>query len=1474
MLDVNPMKHCFLPSLFLSFLLAALALPVCAQPALFYENNGVVQTPPGLPPTIDAINFVNYNFFSVTVTNIDEDPATESFNTLLFETLDTLNFTNFAYMAGNPGFDFHTIPSTVGPERMAANFFNSGNIYVGSETNVVVVSVSGLTYAGAPQMRVEATNIFNPGAIVLGYDGLCSFNGQTVDLSRGSLQMTNSATTVFRSVSSASLVTSVSSFNGGIFDGFWGLGTNGFDLNAQFGFSPQATPPFPVTTRDYKLMFEELVLAANGLSYWDVTPDWVGNTNTFLESAVFVNNTNSAFAPKVFFLGGEILIQWSPTTPIANPLYVNVLDDFPLINTNGFVTNGYAGVGITRPTIIPLNFFVFESAGALLGLGLSATPSAIPFGFFPSGTLTNLWSAYEAIVSPISVILSDTVGADVTNMPGRIELSSSQSLDLNMARISSLNYLSFQATNHFLGSSHAQISAPYADFNLRSTNGLLDITNLVNPFIPYPEGYIDLWSTCLTNSQNPYLTTNVFHILFADAHLSPTFPARSETLFLTSTNAAGGDDNLIIHDVFHVFRNLRLDASRITIATNAPGAATSTGALYVDDASIIWPDATPRLQYLTNFGGIATFNAVFFGGSQSSPFYNTNFSVPYVAFVNRGFITNYGSLIWSQDFENSGLMTAATGDIRVQQAQNAILTNGFLFAVNGNIALNSGYLFASNTLFQAGAGLSLAPTNALSDGISNLALIYLANTNYPTNFFNAQLTNANVWSAGDGGLSLLVKPEAGDLLGTTIRDIASANVSVPIVWAAADLGPGSSGFFNNAALGRLILNGAEDSVFAFTGAGGGGNAIYIDDLELTNFTATASDTSGDFIGMSASNITVYFAQARANGVEIAEKLNGRGAGHFVWVSSYNWGYFSSTNLLYPDGLLHRVNAALAASCDLVSNTNGVVNCQSLAPVSIVPLPLPGLSNDVPLLPAINLAPQGQNVSQGASVTFSVLASSASPLTYQWLKNGLPISGAYFPTYTIPSVQATDAGAYSVVVANFAGAVVTPAAPLTLNPPPAITAQPQNLTLAPGAAAVFSVTASGLPPLSYQWYFNGAAIAGATDAVYAKGNVQLTDAGSYSVVVSDPFGSVSSLAATLDVVAPDPPPKPAARPAILPPQATLSAQNASASAFAAALGSYYGLFSDTNGASAASSGGFTAKVTSHGKFTAKLTLAGHSYSVSGAFSTNSTASVPVPRGSGLAPLNLTLHLDLDGGGQMLGALAATNWSASLQAYRAAPAAQKTRYTLVIQPPDAPLTASPAGYGYGTITVDSLGNLLFAGALPDGTKVSQSAMRSQDGYWPLYGSLYGGGGCLLSWLQFANTASNGCSGQLIWLNPAGATPKTYVAGFTNLITAAGSLYSPAGALAGFTGGTLRFSNAVSTVANGSFSLDARQRVDHLSSKLSLTVATSSGLFNGAVWSADLGQTLSFQGVLCGQAANGFGFFLLNPQPSGKVLLELAQ
>jgi hypothetical protein len=82
--------------------------------------------------------------------------------------------------------------------------------------------------------------------------------------------------------------------------------------------------------------------------------------------------------------------------------------------------------------------------------------------------------------------------------------------------------------------------------------------------------------------------------------------------------------------------------------------------------------------------------------------------------------------------------------------------------------------------------------------------------------------------------------------------------------------------------------------------------------------------------------------------------------------------------------------------------------------------------------------------------------------------------------------------------------------------PSIGAHPQSQTVAPGASVTFSVTATGDPPLSYQWQKDGTNLAGATQATLALSNVQPGDAGAYRVVVSNSAGSATSAAATLAV----------------------------------------------------------------------------------------------------------------------------------------------------------------------------------------------------------------------------------------------------------------------------------------------------------------------------------------------------------------------
>jgi len=85
--------------------------------------------------------------------------------------------------------------------------------------------------------------------------------------------------------------------------------------------------------------------------------------------------------------------------------------------------------------------------------------------------------------------------------------------------------------------------------------------------------------------------------------------------------------------------------------------------------------------------------------------------------------------------------------------------------------------------------------------------------------------------------------------------------------------------------------------------------------------------------------------------------------------------------------------------------------------------------------------------------------------------------------------------------------------------PTITKQPSSIAVTAGQSVSFSVTASGTATLNYQWQKNGATIAGATNATYTIASTTSTDAASYSVVVTNSAGSVTSSAATLTVYAP-------------------------------------------------------------------------------------------------------------------------------------------------------------------------------------------------------------------------------------------------------------------------------------------------------------------------------------------------------------------
>jgi hypothetical protein len=211
----------------------------------------------------------------------------------------------------------------------------------------------------------------------------------------------------------------------------------------------------------------------------------------------------------------------------------------------------------------------------------------------------------------------------------------------------------------------------------------------------------------------------------------------------------------------------------------------------------------------------------------------------------------------------------------------------------------------------------------------------------------------------------------------------------------------------------------------------------------------------------------------------------------------------------------------------------------------------------------------------------------------------------------------------------------------------------------------------------------------------------------------------------------------------------------------------------------------------------------------------------------------------------------------------------KYTMVIQRTndDASL---PAGDGYGTVNVNTAGKIKLSGSLADGTALSQSTTVSKDGQWPFYASLYGGKGSALSWITFTNL-----DGRFSWIKPALPTARFYRAGFTNAeFVAKGSRYTQPGRtnrvmeLTDGTNGIVTFTGGELPDFTNHVTLGTANRVVNTSSnRLTLTIARSSGAFNGTVAPPGATRRIPFKGVLLQNHNHGSGYFLGTNQ-TGRV------
>jgi hypothetical protein len=383
-------------------------------------------------------------------------------------------------------------------------------------------------------------------------------------------------------------------------------------------------------------------------------------------------------------------------------------------------------------------------------------------------------------------------------------------------------------------------------------------------------------------------------VTFVDHNLNRIQPVQVGRFSISGNNVSVGDP---ISPQTQTF----VDAQTLTIQSN--------GQLSVPGNAGV--AQFPRLKCLTNFGIFSASSLLQLGNDTPEPFSNI---------YNRGFMEGSSVQLRTLLLDNGGTISGFNGPVIARFVTGTITNSSFsaLTAV-GSVEMHGRDLLITNSAFSAGGALVFDLTNSLTDGGAT-----------STNFFDCR-----------DGFQFLKKPVTGSLLGTTIRSSLGMFGTTAHLTDGTNRGAAASGYNDNIAVGRVVLDGDTDSLFVFTGIGVS-NAIYVDYLQLNNF-ATNFQSALQI----DPNVVVYFADSNIP----AEKLDGAHGGRLRWISSYA-GAFSSTNVPLTGGGFITVNRALRFSSAIDSDADNIPNSDDEFPFD-PPFVLMSLTT---IPPAVGFAP--------------------------------------------------------------------------------------------------------------------------------------------------------------------------------------------------------------------------------------------------------------------------------------------------------------------------------------------------------------------------------------------------------------------------------------------------------------------------------------------------------------------------------------
>jgi hypothetical protein len=203
-----------------------------------------------------------------------------------------------------------------------------------------------------------------------------------------------------------------------------------------------------------------------------------------------------------------------------------------------------------------------------------------------------------------------------------------------------------------------------------------------------------------------------------------------------------------------------------------------------------------------------------------------------------------------------------------------------------------------------------------------------------------------------------------------------------------------------------------------------------------------------------------------------------------------------------------------------SLTTGVISPDTISAYSVIvannfgSVSSSSSTTEVYQYPYIYIQPTSLTVSALDTATFNVGAAGSDTLRYQWKYFGANIPGATNSSYSIKSVKPSDLGNYYVVVSNSFGGVSSALATLAMKP--YLAAPFAGASANYGDKIELGATAWGSGPLTYQWYQNGQALE-KSGIPLRLNSANFHNGGSYTLVVSSPYGSVTNDSQYVDVL---------------------------------------------------------------------------------------------------------------------------------------------------------------------------------------------------------------------------------------------------------------------------------------------------------------------------------------------------------------------